>query len=202
MAMELCARCGRRSRSDLCGPCRADLRTEDAEWRAAHAGHEWLELTFDDLRPDVARALRQLADLEGATIGDRLRLDVQLEWQRELFDHGAWEGRFRRGEAGSSKRNALEIRFGFFWKRWLDQGRPRPELTAAWQDDELAMMALSGQSVPTSRWRWSGGLNLRRPYRRPGSSIRACQVCGEPFEGKRADARTCSPRCRKRLSRA
>jgi hypothetical protein len=31
---------------------------------------------------------------------------------------------------------------------------------------------------------------------------RACEYCGGPLEGKRADARTCSPKCRKRLSRA
>lgn len=71
-----------------------------------------------------------------------------------------------------------------------ERGRWQPAPTHLAADCEAFIAEAGGYCVAT------------RYYRpRPGHQWPACEGCGEPMHQGRSDSRTCSPRCRQRVSR-
>lgn len=66
--------------------------------------------------------------------------------------------------------------------------------------DEIAALQSRRRSGPPLSLA-SAANKVRAEYTwETGDHAKTCKVCGEPFTSRRSDAKTCSPKCRKRLS--
>lgn len=101
------------------------------------------------------------------------------------------EGRFE-NMGGQGLYRSAELRA--YRARDKRRGGPREPVTNAISDPrKTAALSVTGSPEIAPGKRNDPGLG--------NDTRRTCEGCGKPFRLKRADARTCSPACRKRVSR-
>ena len=198
--VETCWICGRRCRNSPCPRCGGPF-TRIAESN----GHHETTVDVEASDPGALDAFSWFVEAEG---GEVVAVRAVVRWPAAVLSSDRWEDRVDRWwwssrdrtgrERLEARAEVLTARAMNLLRRWLGQPAPRPPADDRWRDTELAWLTLTGEPVEGEP---SELARLVKPWRPAGSSVRECAVCGASLEGRRPDARTCSPRCRQRLRR-